>query len=794
MLYFSQNYGLSFPHVEKERGDSLPDRISQILGNYKLVQLLGQGGFADVYLGEHVHLNTFAAIKILRAQLEEDSVENFRSEARTLAHLKHPNIVQVLDFGVDGLTPYLVMQYASNGTLRQRHPRGTQVSLNVVLSYVKQLSSALQYAHSQKLIHRDIKPENMLVGEFNQILLSDFGIAVMTASARAADPALMAKTYETAGTAYYMAPEQIQGKTIPASDQYSLAVVVYEWLTGELPFKGSYIEVVSQQIYSAPASLREKVQSISSEIDQVVLTALHKDPQRRFKHIEAFAKAMEQAAQDSVPASSSVSSTSMSNIRMHPQITSEVSTMEASLLGPFGRTLIGTTTVTIGRAPDNTLVLSDGKASSHHAEIHFEAQYYNLVDLSSTNGTFVNGQQVFRGAPRVLQPGDTIRIGDTMFTFEMRNPQLGTQSSDGSTVFSNPPPPPVMPNPGGNTSYGMENMYGSGQSGEGMALSATSPSFTPPGSANPYQQSSNPPPPPPSYVSQPQMSGFVPPSNTPSGQGPLYTPSPPVYTPPTQPRKRSPVLTIVLAVIALVIILAAVFSFLIYQSGQTAQHNANATATVRTQTQNNATATVLAQQNATATVVASATAIATSHYPPFTTVALDDSLTSSSSSWSSSASCQFSSTGYQISVQQASTFQYCLNSGQFGEMAYQVTTSITQGDCAGLVFRYIDNNNFLFFKVCQNGQYNLGDYVNNNEKDIGFHANSAIKQGVNQQNVIAVTVQGDTINLYVNGKNIDSVTTSILTSRTFSKGEIGLLADDISNPTSVIYSKALLWT
>src|SRR5512135_1902883 len=104
MLYFSRNYGLSFPHVEKEREDSLPNRISQILGNYKLVQLLGQGGFADVYLGEHVHLNTFAAIKILRTQLEEDSVENFRSEARTLAHLKHPNIVQVLDFGVDGLT------------------------------------------------------------------------------------------------------------------------------------------------------------------------------------------------------------------------------------------------------------------------------------------------------------------------------------------------------------------------------------------------------------------------------------------------------------------------------------------------------------------------------------------------------------------------------------------------------------------------------------------------------------------------------------------------------------------
>ncbi len=163
----------------------MSDSTGQLLGNYKLVRLVGQGGFSDVYLGEHVHLNTYTAIKILRTRLAEDSVENFRTEARTLAHLKHPNIVQVLDFGVDGMTPYLVMQYAPNGTLRQRHPRGVPVALNVVVSYVKQMATALQYAHNQKLIHRDIKPENMLVGEQNQVLLSDFGIAVVTASARA---------------------------------------------------------------------------------------------------------------------------------------------------------------------------------------------------------------------------------------------------------------------------------------------------------------------------------------------------------------------------------------------------------------------------------------------------------------------------------------------------------------------------------------------------------------------------------------------------------------------------------
>ncbi len=111
------------------------------------------------------HLNTYAAIKILHTKLGEDGLEDFRTEARTLAHLKHPNIVQVLDFGVDGMTPFLVMQYAPNSTLRQRHPRGIPVPLNIVISYVKQVTAALQYAHNQKFIHRDIKPENMLVGE-----------------------------------------------------------------------------------------------------------------------------------------------------------------------------------------------------------------------------------------------------------------------------------------------------------------------------------------------------------------------------------------------------------------------------------------------------------------------------------------------------------------------------------------------------------------------------------------------------------------------------------------------------
>src|SRR5438874_4063972 len=135
----------------------MADRVGQQLGNYRLIRLLGEGGFAEVYLGEHLYLSTQAAIKVLQAQLTSDDTEQFRTEARTIASLEHPHIVRILDFGVEGKTPFLVMSYAPNSTLRQRHPKGVQLPLTTIVTYVKQIADALQYAHEEKLIHRDIK-------------------------------------------------------------------------------------------------------------------------------------------------------------------------------------------------------------------------------------------------------------------------------------------------------------------------------------------------------------------------------------------------------------------------------------------------------------------------------------------------------------------------------------------------------------------------------------------------------------------------------------------------------------
>lgn len=136
----------------------MPDRLGQQLGNYRIVSSLGGGAFADVYLGEHRYLKSYAALKVLRTSLKEKEVNKFISEAQTLVRLAHPNIVRVLEFAVDRGTPVLMMDYAPGGTLRQLHPRGSRLSLATTVSYVKQIAAALQYAHNRNIVHRDVKP------------------------------------------------------------------------------------------------------------------------------------------------------------------------------------------------------------------------------------------------------------------------------------------------------------------------------------------------------------------------------------------------------------------------------------------------------------------------------------------------------------------------------------------------------------------------------------------------------------------------------------------------------------
>jgi eukaryotic-like serine/threonine-protein kinase len=270
----------------------MADRAGQRMGSYRLIKLLAHGGFGDVYLAEHIYLQTQAAIKVLHTQIEQEDIGSFRREASIVARLVHPHIVRVLEFAVEDASPFLAMDYAPGGSLRKRHARGVALPLDMVVTYVTQVASALHYAHTQNVIHRDVKPENMLLGRQNEILLSDFGIALVAQSSRYQTQDMQ----ELAGTVAYMAPEQMQYQAVPNSDQYSLAVVVYEWLTGELPFHGSFTEIAVKHTLATPPLLGERIPGFPKEVEAVVMRALAKDPQYRFPTVEDFARALREAS------------------------------------------------------------------------------------------------------------------------------------------------------------------------------------------------------------------------------------------------------------------------------------------------------------------------------------------------------------------------------------------------------------------------------------------------------------------------------------------------------------------
>ena len=316
--------------------------VGRQLGSYKLLRVLGEGGFAEVYLGEHLHLKSKAAIKVLHTSLAKEDQQDFLAEAQTVAKLRHPHIVGILEFGIQDSIPYLVMDYAPQGTLRARYPRGERLPLEAILPYIRQVADALQYAHDHKIVHRDIKPENMLLDAQGQILLSDFGIATTAHSSRSQS------VEEVVGTIFYMAPEQLMGKPRMASDQYALAVVIYEWLTGMLPFQGAFAEIASQQLFEPPPPLREKVPSLSPALEAVLLKALAKDPKERFASVQDFAAALERASQ--LELSSSLPSQPGTFPAQNPDVTSLVTRLD-----PNGTRVMASPTERTDNREDMTL-------------------------------------------------------------------------------------------------------------------------------------------------------------------------------------------------------------------------------------------------------------------------------------------------------------------------------------------------------------------------------------------------------------------------------------------------------
>jgi serine/threonine protein kinase len=260
------------------------------IGIYKTIGFLGSGASAEVHLAIHRQTRELVAIKLLHAYVTLQDIkerEGFLREATVLKQLQYSGIIRVRDFGFDRTRPYFVMDYASHGSLRKRHPAGSILPLETINLYVQQIADALDYAHA--IVHCDVKPDNILLAENDRLLLSDFGIS------KVIHTTLSQTTRGPAGTAEYMAPEQFLGKPEPASDQYALGIMVYEWICGTSPFKGEFLRLMDHHQKDSIPSLQSKKADVPAGVEQVIQKALEKDPQNRYPSAKAFAQAFEQA-------------------------------------------------------------------------------------------------------------------------------------------------------------------------------------------------------------------------------------------------------------------------------------------------------------------------------------------------------------------------------------------------------------------------------------------------------------------------------------------------------------------
>ena len=258
-----------------------------VADRYELQEVVGTGGMSSVYRAVDTLLERNVALKILHPHYGDDAeyVERFRREARSVAQLSHPNIVTVIDRGESDGQQYIVFEYVDGESLKQLVDRTGPLPARRAIELGLQVAEALAFAHNAGLVHRDVKPQNVLVTEDGEAKVTDFGIA------RSLDVEHgVTQTGTVLGTSNYLSPEQARGQTVtPATDVYSLGVVLYELLTGEVPFPGeNFVAVAMKHINEEPPSLLERRPDVPMRLVAAIDRALAKDPDQRFPSMGAF--------------------------------------------------------------------------------------------------------------------------------------------------------------------------------------------------------------------------------------------------------------------------------------------------------------------------------------------------------------------------------------------------------------------------------------------------------------------------------------------------------------------------
>jgi len=269
-----------------------------IADRYELEELVGTGGMSSVYRAHDSLLERHVALKVMHEQLLRvgDHVERFRREARLAAQLSHPNIVTVIDRGEQEGRQFIVFEYVEGENLKALIEREAPLPEREAIELALQVADGLAFAHAQGLVHRDVKPQNVLLTEDGRAKVTDFGIARSVDVHRG-----LTQTGTVMGTSDYISPEQVRGGRVDAcSDIYSLGVVLYELLTGEVPFHGdNFVSVAMQHINEPPPSVREQRPELSLRVDAAIRKAMAKDPDDRFPTMEAFTSELRVALAES---------------------------------------------------------------------------------------------------------------------------------------------------------------------------------------------------------------------------------------------------------------------------------------------------------------------------------------------------------------------------------------------------------------------------------------------------------------------------------------------------------------
>src|SRR5205823_6272011 len=263
----------------------------KIAGRYEVEELVGHGGMSSVYRAHDSLLERYVALKVLHEQYNEDDdfVERFKREARSVAQLQHPNIVTVIDRGEEDGRQYIVFEYIDGENLKELVIRKGRLELREALEIAREVARGLAFAHQNGLVHRDVKPQNVLLNGDGRAKVTDFGIA------RTVDVDGMTQTGTVLGTSNYIAPEQATGKRVDAhSDVYALGAVLYELLAGDVPFPGdSFVAVAMKHVHEPPPDLLDVRRDVPPRVAAAVDRALAKDPEERFPTMDAFAAELE---------------------------------------------------------------------------------------------------------------------------------------------------------------------------------------------------------------------------------------------------------------------------------------------------------------------------------------------------------------------------------------------------------------------------------------------------------------------------------------------------------------------